>query len=105
MTKSVGPSTLPWGIPLSTGADLDCTPFTLTIWVRLVKKAFTQLRTLPLIPYASLVLHTVEHLREIEIDRVHHLVLYNLVNAFIKVIQKLGNCTSTTYKTKLLGRE
>ena len=50
MTKSIGPKTLPWGIPLKTVAGSDFITLKLTNWRRLFKKALIHCKTLPLIP-------------------------------------------------------
>ena len=49
----VGPKTLPCGMPLITDEDFDSAPFTLTTWVRSLRKELTYLSILPVIPYAS----------------------------------------------------
>ena len=49
--KRIGPKTLLWGIPLKTVAGYDFILLTLTIWQRLLKKAFHHSKTLPLILY------------------------------------------------------
>ena len=49
--KRIGPKTLLWGIPLKTVAGYDFILLTLTIWRRLLKKAFHHCKTLPLILY------------------------------------------------------
>ena len=53
MTKSSGPSTDPWGIPLMTAAGIELTPFTFTVCVLPVRKASIQSKIFPVMPYAS----------------------------------------------------
>ena len=53
ITKSNGPSTLPWGIPLRTSAVKDSSPFTITVCLRLLRNALIQFRIFPCILYAS----------------------------------------------------
>ena len=51
ITKSSGPRTLPWGIPLVTGALSERVFFIHTCCVRFVRKDFIHPSTFPVIPY------------------------------------------------------
>jgi hypothetical protein len=51
ITKSMGPSTLPWGITLVTSWQADSAPLTDTFCFRFCRKSFTQFSILLPMPY------------------------------------------------------
>ena len=52
MTKNTGPKTVPWGIPLNTGAVYDFSPLTITYSLLPRINYLIQFNIFPLIPYA-----------------------------------------------------
>ena len=52
-TNKMGPRTLPWGMPLVTGADLDILFLILMHWVLLERKDCIHPSILPVMPYFS----------------------------------------------------